>query len=149
MKKIAKNMMIVLLSLIVFITTSGFSIFKHHCNHMNNNQNSIFLEYNCCHKFTLGARFAQQGHNELTIDKEGCCKTHSSFLKNENPFQLSVVQQLEVPQDFEIILLNCEETLLELSTYNVDFNYDINGPPLIDKQFLFMVHQLKLAPPSC
>ena len=149
MKKIAHSIFVILLSFVVFLTTTGFNVFHHKCNHLNNNQYSIFLEYNCCHQFSLGVSFREKENNELSFNKEDCCSTRSSYLKNENPFQVNFIQQLDIPVDFVNIQYNIESVQQNPFVEVSDFNYDINGPPLIDKHFFFLIYKLKLAPPSC
>ncbi len=149
MKKLIPKIWVSILSLMVFVSTSGYYTFHHHCSYYNNVQNSIFLEVDCCHNFALG-HIHEHSNHDLQFSKPTCCKTKSEYQKLNFPFEKIDFQKPLIPVklfaaiDFENQLQNNIEEKL-----NNQYTYPIKGPPLIGKQFLFFTQQLKLSPPVC
>jgi hypothetical protein len=149
MKKIASKLLVVLLSLVVFVTTSGFSIFNHHCNYRKTTTTSVFLEVDCCNHYSFGVKLKSPDAHDLSIDREACCKTNRVFHKIENPFEKNVQQKIEIPFETFNFSSLLENKVDEEFFDKIDLSYVANGPPLINRKLLFYINQLKLAPPSC
>lgn len=149
MKKLIQKIVVSILSLIVFVTTSGFYTFQHRCIHDSDVQNSIFLELNCCHQYSLGHIFSTHV-SVLTIDQANCCKTESNYYKLNSPFEENVSKKIQHSFERNPVIKDIRENTHNIALHSTKHPaYAINGPPLIGKQFLFFVHQLKLSPPVC
>ena len=147
MNLIIRNITSFILTVIILFTTSGYYIFKHQCNHMNSIQTSVLIEKNCCNDISLGNLFAGHAHSEETCDPAGCCKTTKSFHKLESLFELrSDYKYQEIKFSNDYIKLEIPKSNIEsFSKFTLD--YAANAPPIIHKQSIYYMHNLKLAPP--
>lgn len=75
MKRLLQNFTSILLAVVLFITTSGFSIYSHLCTISGDKDYSVSQLEPCC------SSDAQQ--SSADIQKESCCQTDHQFIKLE------------------------------------------------------------------
>ncbi len=119
--------------LVLFVvSTTGFSISKHYCK---GELISVALNTNptpCC-----------------DINSCGCCHEESQFFQVEEDFTVSQYSNIQQSFSLELISNSLDNDRIIESTNELDFTVSTNGPPFKDRQFLYYIHQLKLAPPIC
>jgi hypothetical protein len=145
MKKIIQLILISSLSLIVFLTTSGFYVFEHHCLHSGTVQSSVLWDSNDCH-----LNHSQTKSDLLNWNPEGCCKLIKLYYKLESSFEKIEHQKICNPIIIEKQYTQLEKDYIPVLEKDFRLDYAINAPPIIRKLFVFITtQQLKLSPPLC
>jgi len=78
-----------------------------------------------------------------------CCHNENEFLQLKNDFAASQYSNFSHAVNFEIFIFNIESAQVIETTKKTEFAYTAIGPPFKDRQFIYYIHQLKLAPPIC
>lgn len=88
MKAVLKNIFSVLLAAVVITTTSGFMVFKHHCNTQRSTEYSVLVpafecdHYNHKHSEKLPSCCAlPEAINSESCSTDDCCETDSFIVK--------------------------------------------------------------------
>jgi hypothetical protein len=141
-----------LMALVVFISTTGFTIYEHHCNCTDTVQTNLFVEESdCCHQEPVSCCDLEQHACVLDGQAPGhdCCTSSMNYIKINTPVDLPV-QKKSLMHSLKLCAL--QEIILEDSqieddpALNREVSTDIyrpHGPDL-----LIRYHQLKIAPPS-
>ena len=118
--------------MLFIVSTTGFTISKHYCG---GNLVSVALNTNpasCC-----------------DMSSCSCCHDESEFLQLKNDFTVSQHSNTNPSPGFEFISINLESDKIIEPTKEFEFTIVANGSPFKDRQFLYYIHQFKLAPPIC
>ena len=117
-----KSAFTIFMSLLVLVTTSGFTVSKHNCS--TQVSDSVSKEHAC----TCGSN----------SDMDGCCSTEKSFYQLDDDFSVPPVQSLRLTQ----------ATLLAVVAYNLSFDYLLEEgeteylnykPPIPDKDIPVLI----------
>lgn len=119
--------------LILFVvSTTGFTISKHYC-HGNLVSVAINAEAESC----------------CGSSNNGCCENENEFYQLNDDFTASQNSTIDESLSFELISYNIDNELIIEVAEKTNFTNTANGPPFKDRQFLYYIHQFKLAPPIC
>jgi hypothetical protein len=145
MKRIIQLILVSLLSLIVFLTTSGFYVFEHHCLHSGTVRSSVLWDFIDCH-----LDHSQTKSDLLSLNSERCCKLIKLYYKLESSFEKTEHQEICNPIIIEKQYPQLEMDYIPVLEKEFRLDYAINAPPIIRKLFVFITtQQLKLSPPVC
>jgi len=150
MTLVLRNSFSFLLGMIVLITTSGFTVFKHHCNTENTSQYSFIIEdFNCDnnghdHVKALPTCCAEKHENTGVACEDGnCCDTESYVVKLD-----ITLDQQKAPKK-PILVMESGEPVnhIESPSLSQECKHIIiqNSlpPPLSGKALHIYLHQLK------
>lgn len=157
MKRFLNIVFSVLLSVVILISTSGFMVYLHHCNHRNTTYTSLFFnhiqgeqhpcktaEKNCCHT-------PDHNNRELPSDCErSCCKDFAIMLKftpDSEPAQKSFTKFIKVIIS-DYIHNPCTTSDLAERSFKTHPLSPPEKPPTPGKEKVILYHQLK-DDPSC
>ncbi len=143
MKLFIKGISVILLSLAVLFTTTGFYVFEHYCMHTGAVETALSLDRIDCDHHGSGHSSNSQ------CEKGGCCKLISTFYKINSPFERSDTQKSVVIAVIHTLGLSSKGIENDTVIEDYHLNQNLKAPPLIRKQFLYLTQQLKLAPPAC
>jgi hypothetical protein len=151
-KKLALNSMVIVLALLVFITTSGFTVHRHTCSQAHTTELSFLIEKFSCEHHTNGHEAGQSccgiAHEEenTVCGTTECCNTESFLLKLDLPFQMQdnvkLMAYQVVIQSFRITL---DEELKATEQSFILIGNDL-PPPLSGRKLLISLHQLNIPP---
>lgn len=117
--------------LLFVVSTTGFTISKHYCK---GDLVSV----------SVGSMTKLNNNNS-----PNCCHSKNEHLQLKDEFTYTQNPNLNHSVNFEIIIFKIENIQIKEYVKNKDFNNTANGPPIIDRQFIYYIHQFKLAPPIC
>lgn len=157
MHRLIRKILSVFIAIIVLTATSGFNIYKHHCNHHGYEYYTLSVSPGeCCSgKSTSNETPARENSCCSVTDTENscssqpgeeskCCDTFSEFFKIENPFSKPVVQELSfvvvIVKDFYLP----EE---DLQTDHIELMKDPDRVFRSGKDLVYLLKQARLAPP--
>lgn len=150
MSLILRNILSVLLGLIVLVSTSGFTVFKHHCYTEKTTEISFIVEdFDCDHKEhehtnKLPPCCGMPEHAKTPTCSEGnCCDTEIQFFKLNITLDLQKVEKKFSPSLLADFILS--EDILDLPSEEKDHIIISNDlpPPLSGKALHIYLQQLK------
>ena len=155
MKAVLKNILSVLLAAVVITTTSGFTVFKHHCNTQSSTEYSVLVpafecdHYNHEQSEKLPPCCAlPEDTKERSCSTDDCCETERFIIKlditidNHNISNKLLVDTYIEPAFFEDIVNQVSnETICILISNDLP-------PPLSGKDLHIYLHQLNIPYPS-
>lgn len=147
MKTLLHKSVSLLLALVFFISTSGFTVYEHHCN-CTDTIETILIDKgdNCCEKVVPTC--CEERQHSCESDEE-CCELSTRYYKINTLFELpsqvqSVYKNIKLTQLYDRIIYEASNE----SIIDMDF---IQADPLIKHQGIRLIlyyHQLKIAPPA-
>ena len=151
MKLVLRNSFSFLLGVIVLISTSGFTVFKHICNTENTSQFSFIIEdFNCDHNGhehvkALPACCAENHTNkDVTCEDGNCCDTESYTVKLDITLDQQKAPKKPILDMESAELVNHIESPSQLQEYRHIILHNNLPPPLSGKALHIYLHQLKL-----
>jgi len=118
--------------LLFIVSTTGFTISKHYCKGNLVSVSVITAASSCC-----------------DMSNCNCCHNEDEFLQLKNDFTATSYTIDNSIIYIELSSMNLDINQIDGLTKELNFSYPANGPPFNDRQFLYYIHQLKLAPPIC
>lgn len=151
MKLGLRNSVSILVAMILLISTSGFTVFKHHCNTQNISQFSFIIEdFNCGHNDYdhehIAPSCCAESHANADRACEGgnCCDTESYVVKLDITIDIQKVLKHSIP----LIGLAEAANPIEVPTLSKDSKHILIHndlpPPLSGKALHIYLQQLKL-----
>ena len=110
LKKHIKSFTTILLSLLVLLSTSGLTIYNHHCDSNNTNDYSVFLAVNNCDLHT---------HKPLALS---CCEVDSEAIHTDAHCVLQAENDETCCTNFTKVVKLDAQTLLNHSTPSLKLN---------------------------
>ncbi len=152
MKALTNKLFAILMALVLFITTSGFTVYEHQCSCTDTVTTLLFDdEADCCEKVTQSC-CAQESHSCEQKDRDedkDCCKSSPKYIKIDVPLELPAKVQ-SVSENFKLV-----PVLLTLLDDDFDEGIIQNNKyceiPSIRHQGIRLIlyhQQLKIAPPA-
>lgn len=162
MQKIFKQIFVLISAITLIIASGGLSLYQQYCICANEVNNSIVLEstncneksegQSCCtipvEKLTscLHTKAKENTSHQICTDVDNCCTSEVTFLKTDD-FNYSQDQKKSfhfIPafvSVLESVYLHKDEDLTKKANFIADL-----PPPASGKEFLILLHQLKIAP---
>jgi hypothetical protein len=147
--KAIKNILVVILSVVVMISTTGLTVFEHKCNHTGLVQVSLFADLSsCCHtEQNVQACCISISTCQIQEDSK-CCEESVVIYRIKSPLDIKhqEIKKLFSPITLAEAGLNHEEKLDNTSLFDYVDEDEIvrkNSPPLF-----ILYHQLKIMPSS-
>jgi len=151
MKTAIKNTISYLLATIFLVTTSGFTVFEHHCTTENTSQFSFIIEdFNCehpdhQHEHALPACCAENhGSKGDSCDDRNCCDTESYIVQLDITLEISKISKNTSPS------LESGEPIYNLESPSkakesrAIITYNDLPPPLSGKALHIFLQHLKI-----
>ena len=152
MRKLSLNSMGIVLALVVFITTSGFTVHRHSCSQARTTELSFLIEKFSCEHHATGHKAGQSccsiAHEEenTVCGTTECCNTESFLLKLDLPFQMQDNVKLTVYQALiQTFRIAFDEDLALTEQSFILISNDL-PPPLSGRELLISLHQLNIPP---
>jgi hypothetical protein len=155
MKRIIKDISLILVVLLLVLATGGFSVFHHVCQCAGEMSVSVFKEvtcshvedsHNCCMDEETPSCCANKPDHQSnnTCNGTDCCKNSMQFLKISDSFQPGTAKISLKPflALSPLVFSDVPEINLESSTFNLK-SFDL-PPPETGRQIVLDLHQLKL-----
>lgn len=151
MKLIIRNSISLLLSLVVLVTTSGFTVFKHHCTTENTSQLSFMIEdFDCDHNdhehdsLPLSCCTPHGQDTEESCEPENCCDTESYVVMLNITLDKQEASKYPLPDLGISEDMKGDETLYpHEENDHIIISNDL-PPPLAGKALRIYLHQLNI-----
>lgn len=150
MTLVLRNSFSFLLGMIILISTSGFTVFKHHCNAEKTSQFSFIIEDFSCdhwaheHEHALPACCAENHEKTGTACEDGsCCDTESYIVK------LDITLDQQNAPKYSIPVTESDEPVNQIESPSISHEckhvilHNNLPPPLSGKALQIYLHQLK------
>lgn len=140
------------MALVVFISTTGFAIYEHHCNCTDTVETKLFVEEsNCCDHEPAGC--CDSGTQSCGLEGEAqghdCCTSSMNYVKINIPVDLPVQKKSHMHNSK---LLVVHETTVDDIHHEDDLSFNREGYTYVHSckgpDLLIRYHQLKIAPPT-
>jgi hypothetical protein len=140
------------MALVVFITTTGFTIVEHHCNCTDTVKTTLFVEKtDCCQQEATTCCDSGQQACDMEDKESGheCCDSEMNYIKINIPVDLPVKTKSYSPDykllPAQVIDLDDLHEQVDINEFsdNLSDNFSQHRSDL-----LIYLHQLKIAPPS-
>jgi len=142
-----RKIVIVILSLVILVSSSGFSAFRHYCNCCGNSDLTLFpgllsMKSFCCSPvFVYGTGTAHQGTN---ISRQDCCFITYLYVKVQLFFNENIVEKQPNKLLFEIhrvtgIISDAFEQITDFFS-----GYSPPNKELFGKFLILFTHNLKI-----
>ena len=148
MRLVFRNIVSFILGIIVLISTSGFTVFIHHCNTEKTSQFSfIFEDFSCDHndhEHALPACCAENHeHTGASCEEGSCCNTERYIVKLDIPLDQQKAPQHSIPvMGSGEPVIHIESPSLSQEIKHVAIHNNL-PPPLAGKALQIYLHQLK------
>lgn len=148
LKKHIVSFFSILLALVILMTTSGFSIYTHHCNHNHTNYYSVFTPSakcnihlpkpaikSCCNT----AEPAAMPQCDTSPSDNGCCTNKTQVLKLDTKTVLSnstiVIKSIETLSFIMLVTFNITN-IEKVNTAILSYQCAESPPPLTTTEYL-------------
>jgi hypothetical protein len=155
MKRIIKDISLILVVSLIILATGGFTVFHHVCQCAGEMSVSVFTEVKCSHSEDPHACCLDKETPSCCADKpdhqsnnscngKDCCRNSVQFLKISDSFQPVTAKINFKPYTAISPFIPCvvPEINLQYSTFNLK-SFDL-PPPKTGRQILVSLHQFKL-----
>ncbi len=150
-----KQTLTIFFAVIVFITSTGFNVYQHHCSTNNNTSYSILFDNTSCDH-------SEKHHHIKNTHSASCCSDYTVFDGKSNCEEKECCEisktyhKIEIQNKFEKLVKQIEFTTLNvlLSTSLFDFsdfdNFSISiidkeSPPLLyGKELIYFIKKIKI-----
>jgi hypothetical protein len=156
MKAIINKILSVLLAVVVLITTSGFTVFEHHCYTEKTTEYSVLVPNfecdhsehdhhdnipSCCEIYSS----TQPGEE---CGKSDCCDTYSFVVKLNIPLDSQDVnKKISIDMFTGLLERDIENTITDSEDQHIIISNDL-PPPLAGRDLHIFLHQLNIPYPS-
>lgn len=155
MKAVLKNILSVLLAAVVITTTSGFTVFKHHCNTQRSTEYSVLVPaFECDHYNHKQSEklppccVSPEAIDEESYSTDDCCETDSFIVKLDIKIDNHDISN-KLQFDTHIEPVYSEDIVKQVSNEisHIIISDDL-PPPKSGKALLIYLHQLNIPYPS-
>lgn len=141
----------VALLLLYLLTSSGISIWHHHCNKSNSYQSSFYLPSFSCHEHETDCGHHNNRCCQVTegFSKQDCCSTSVELIKLELPQLLSKKGFADLHPISIIVFYTTNFSFSPIETQSEIYPDSEKSPPKIlsGKGIILQNMQLRIAPP--
>jgi hypothetical protein len=155
MKVIFRNIMSTVLAVIVLVTTSGFTVFEHHCNTAMTTDYAFLLPVFDCdhdqhnHHDALPVCCSENGSSKAEkCTDDDCCDTNTHLVMLDITLDTQVLSKKMTPG--VILVANSSEIIREPNSSEISHIIISNDlpPPLSGKDLHIFLRQLNIPYPS-
>lgn len=150
MKKLIKNILVLFVGIMFVISSSGFSIYQHHCNKCNSSEISLFIKnFDCnhnhkaCNKTENTCHASKKNHLE-----HNCCKTQKSFFKIKSDFEKPKINKSIIRIANTLPIIKCFfDVNIEIKKIKPKLKPNFKIPIISGEKLVCLFHQQKIQPP--